>query len=79
MKRIVLAAAFLGLASLTFGQEAPKPNFKLTGEFRTLGEYRDGYAAPLKTDVDVPGTVIRSRTRFTADYKLDKLTTKITF
>jgi hypothetical protein len=78
MFRLLLTLVAMAMVSGAYAQEEAKASFKLSGMFRTLGEYRDGFGKPLVKDVSVPASVIRARTRFTAEYTKDKLTTKLT-
>jgi hypothetical protein len=52
--------------------------FSLQGEFRPRTEFRDGYSM-LKTENDVAALVISQRTRLTADYTKDWLSTRFSF
>jgi hypothetical protein len=52
--------------------------FSLQGEFRPRLEYRDGYSK-LKTENDIAALVISQRTRLTADYKKEWLSSRISF
>lgn len=52
--------------------------FTLSGEFRPRAEYRDGYST-LKTENDIAALVLSQRTRLTADFQKDWLTTRFTF
>ena len=76
LKSILLSLLTLVTALNVWAQDEPaKPKFKIDGEFRTIGEYRDGYAAPLKDELQVPASVIRSRARINFSFKNDKYET----
>lgn len=50
--------------------------FVLDGEFRSRGEYRNGYKT-IPTENSDPLAVVAQRSRLTANYNADKLTTKL--
>lgn len=83
IRHLLLTILALGFAATTYAQEnreqsKKKSKFKLNGLFRTIGEYRDGYAKPIIKDAGTPGTVIRNRIQLNALYTSDKFSTKLT-
>jgi hypothetical protein len=52
-----------------------KAQLNLSGEFRTRGEYRDGYST-LRDSSKTPYADILGRARFIVDYKTEKLSTR---
>lgn len=70
MKKSAFISLMLLLSSFTFAQ------FTVSGEFRTRGEYRDGYNT-IPTSSTKPLTMVGQRTRLNVFYQKDKLTTYI--
>ncbi len=79
-----LAFTFAGLsAQETTEVKKSETVFTVKGEFRTIGEYRDGYKGILADSVTDqkmnPNTVIRNRARITFESSSDKFDSKFSF
>lgn len=69
---------FLLLLSLTFFPLLTHGQFRLSGEFRPRGEYRNGYRQ-LREPSKRPAIFISQRSRMILDYTSEQLETKVSF
>lgn len=85
LKFTLLSVFFFSSFALIAQEVEKKENpsiFILSGEYRNIGEYRDGYQMilpdSLYTQKTHPGVFVRQRVRFSADYMSDKFDSQFT-